>query len=611
MFTPPDADLSPPPSRYYAADYAKLTNRQSSSPLTPDFAWPDRVIPARATLNRPTASTSDRRASPNNAPPCVLAQGAPSTFARLRQGSGSSVKEEVNGISELTGVDWEPPEPAVVAKAPKIWGPGEAPLERLPVEILDEIIAQLAIDTQPSGYSPRNVDLINCLLTSRTIHVATINTLYSHITIPHSSIFSKFLNHVAEYPGLGTIVKRLDLSHFTSIGLGRSRQGNSEVQNMTSRTLLKCLELTPAIQEILLQENLDDDIDEHVLAKVFYGLPKLRAVDFCASSSKPFAESFTSAVTGLIDSPLNLGIRRLGLHECFTLPSTVFETLLPRLPLLTHLDVSHTRITDRALASIPESASLSHLNLGRCTQISGRGVVEFLTSHPAAKNLVFLNLSCDIARYRLLWEADVERLLPALPTTLRSLNLNGAKIRQWHVPLLLPLTKHLEEFSLASADLTMRDINSFFRPASPPPPPVCENAPVPEPAKPWIPPTLHYLDLSSIPAITQSSLFSTSCILLSSITAPLDVIELGDKAISALRECRNTNKRLGWVIKELGRRGWYVRDSNATGGGTGNGNGNQGGRRGWKMGAMWWGMRKCPVAWGEVGGLYGHYMFKK
>ncbi|KAL9595715.1 MAG: hypothetical protein Q9179_004873 [Wetmoreana sp. 5 TL-2023] len=492
----------------------------------------------------------------------------------------------------------------MAVEVPRTWGPGESPLEKLPVEVLDEIIAQLALDTPPSGYTPRNVDLISCLLTSRTIHVATINTLYGHITIPHSSIFLKFLTHIAEHPGLGTIVKRMDLSHFTSIGLGRSRQVNSEVQNMTSRTLLKCLELTPAMQEILLQENLDDDIDEHVLSKIFYGLPKLRAVDFCASSSKPFAESFTSAVTDLVDSPLNLGIRRLGLHECFTLPSAVFETLLPRLPHLTHLDVSHTRITDRALASIPESASLSHLNLGRCTQISGHGVVDFLTSHPAAKNLVFLNLSCDIARYRLLWEADVERLLPALPTTLRSLNLNGAKIRPWHTPLILALTKHLEELSLASADLSMQNINALFRPASPPSSPTRETALTQEPSQPWIEPTLHYLDLSSIPAITQSSLFSTSCILLSPSTAPLEVIELGDKAISSLRECRNTNKRLGWVVKELGRRGWYVRDSNATGG-------NQGGRRSWKMGAMWWGMRKCPVAWGEVGGLYGHYMFKK
>ncbi|KAL8806010.1 MAG: hypothetical protein Q9200_005204 [Gallowayella weberi] len=675
IITVPDPNLSPPPSRYYAADFYKLTNRRASSPTTPDFLLPDRVLSARTTRYQPTAEIpiADTRAfSPNNAAPCVVQGPSPSNM-RLRQGS---VKEEAGGIaqsflesvttsitpvhlnedaadlktpesgpcacccrcgrsdsgrsfagrglrrarsytaprtgiSELTGVDWYPPKQAVV-EVPKVFPPGESPFEQLPVEVLDEIIAQLALDSPPSGYAPRNVDLINCLLTSRTVHVATINTLYSNITIPHSSIFFKFLTHVSEYPGLGTIVKRLDLSHFTSIGLGRSRQVNLEVQNMTSRTLLKCLELTPAIQEVLLQENLDDDIDENVLCKLFFGLSKLRAVDFCASSSKPFAESFTSAITTLIDSPMNLGIRRLSLHECFTLPSSVFEILLPRLPQLTHLDVSHTRITDNALASIPESACLSHLNLGRCTQISGTGVVDFLTNHPAAKNLVFLNLSCDIARYRLLWEVDVERLLPALPTTLRSLNLNGAKIRHWHVSLVLPLTKHLEELSLAYADLSVRDINSFFRPgpvtsspsSSPTSSPVREYAPTEDPSAPWIEPTLHYLDLSSIPAITQSSLFSSWCVLLSPESMPLEVIELGDKAISSLRECRNTNKRLGWVVKELGRRGWYVRDTNATGG-------NQSGRRSWKMGAMWWGMRKCPVAWGEVGGLYGHYMFKK
>ncbi|KAL8658994.1 MAG: hypothetical protein Q9226_000674 [Calogaya cf. arnoldii] len=592
MITVPDPDLSTVPSRYYPADFYKLTNRRVSSPVSPDFSLPDRVLPARATQNRRTAHTADRRAfSRNDAPPTSAIQG----HRRAR-----SYTAPRTGISELTGVDLEPLKQPLV-EVPKVFAHAESPLERLPVEILDEIIAQLALDSPPSGYTPRNVDLINCLLTSRTVHVATINTLYSNITIPHSSIFSKFLTHISDYPGLGTIVKRLDLSHFTSIGLGRSRQVNLEVQNMTSRTLLKCLELTPAIQEVLLQENLDDDIDENVLCKLFFGLPKLKAVDFCASSSKPFAESFTSAVTTLIDSPMNLGIRRLSLHECFTLPSSVFETLLPRLPNLTHLDVAHTRITDNALASIPETSCLSHLNLGRCTQISGRGVVDFLTSHPAAKSLVFLNLACDIARYRLLWEVDVERLLPALPTTLRSLNLNGAKIRRWHTPLIRPLTKHLEELSLAYADLTVHDVNSLFRPVSSP---ISDSNVVEESSAPWVEPTVHYLDLSSIPAITQSSLFSASCILLSPTSMPLEVIELSDKAISSLRECRNTNKRLGWVVKELGRRGWYVRDTNAAGG-------NQSGRRSWKMGAMWWGMRKCPVAWGEVGGLYGHYMFKK
>ena len=497
--------------------------------------------------------------------------------------------------------------------------------------LLDDIIANLAIDLPPSAYGPRNVDLIACLLASKTLHVATINTLYRQITVPHSSIFSKFLTHISEYPGLGTLVRRLDLSHFTSVGFGRSRQSNSEIQNLTSATLARCLGLTPWVQEVLLQENLDDDIDFNVLSKLFFGLPKLRAVDFCASSSQPFVDAFRTVMQQFRERPsAMLGIKRLSLHECFTLPVSAFETLLPRLTQLTHLDVSHTRITDAALNSLPTSARLTHLNLGRCTSVTGEGVVDFLTTHPAAATLVYLNLSCDISRYRLLWEADVDRLLSGLPSTLRSLNLNGAHVSPPHLRHLLPLTKHLEELGLAATNLSLDDINSLFRP-----PNACPAIDKDD-MQPWTPPALHYLDLTAIPSITQSTLFHTPSprnILLTPASLPLEVIELGDKAISSLRECRNTNKRLGWCVKELGRRGWYVREpvpvaaptvssepnspalSPSTAGQSFVASGNEmekrGGRRGWKMGAMWWGMRKCPVAWGEVGGLYGHYMFKK
>lgn len=532
------------------------------------------------------------------------------------------------GISELSGWDLEPTrrqEPVEIDVA-KSYGPGEAPIERLPVEVLgmssenssprgrtdhgvDEIIAQLAVDIPPAGYGPRNVDLVACLLTSKTIHVATINTLYSQITLPHSSVFAKFLHHVSEHPGLGTIVRRLDLSHTTSVGLGRSRQSNTELQNLTSKTLLRCLELIPAVQEVLLQENLDDDIDEGVLRKLFFGLPKLRAIDFCASASSAFVDAFTSTLTTMSESPSKmLNIRRLGLHECFTLPSSAFETLLPYLPQLTHLDVSHTRITNEALMSLPESANLSHLNLGRCICVTGEGVVDFLTTHPAVRSLVYLNLSCDISRYRLISDSDLDRLLPALPSTLRSLSLNGAEIHPRHIPQLVPLTKHVEELGLACANLSLADVNTLFR--QPGPSPTGSNNQQQQPT--WIRPALHYLDLTAIPAITQSTLFNTPAptnILLTPTTLPLEVIELGDKAISSLRECKNTNKRLGWVVKELGRRGWYVREP--VPGTGGNGPGATTGRRGWKMGAMWWGMRKVPVAWGEVGGVYGHYMFKK
>jgi len=60
-------------------------------------------------------------------------------------------------------------------------------------------------------------------------------------------------------------------------------------------------------------------------------------------------------------------------------------------------------------------------------------------------------------------------------------------------------------------------------------------------------------------------------------------------------------KRVGWVLKELGRRYWFVKDNG----------GKDSGARSWKMGANYWGMRKVPVVCAEVGGMYGHYMFKR
>ena len=451
------------------------------------------------------------------------------------------------------------------------------------------------------------MDLVSCLLTSRTLHNATLTTLYSQITIPHSAIFSKFLNHISEHPALGMVAKRLDLSHFTSVGLRRTRQLNSEIRNMTSETLVKCLNLTPTIQEVLVQEHLDDDIDEAVLRKLLYGLSNIRALDFCACSSKSFVKAFSAALSS--PSLSVFSIKRLSLHECFTLPCSILEYLLARLPQLTHLDVCHTRISDKALSLIPSTARLTHLNLGRCSQLTGDGVVKFLTTRVSNVSLVYLNLSCDISRYRLLWESDIERLLPTLPNTLRSLNLSGAKLHSSHLQLLLPLTKHLEELSIGYAALSIQDINSIFTPG--PKSPSNHDTPSTSPDTAWIPHTLHYLDVTSIPSVTKSSLFSSSCNILSPLTSPLEVLELDSTTISTLRECKSTNRKFGWGVKELGRRGWYVREpTQVASAKIQSGSGGTRGRRWWKMGAMWWGMKKIPVAMADVGGLYGHYMYK-
>ena len=466
--------------------------------------------------------------------------------------------------------------------------------------VIDQIISNLAVDLPPNGYAPRNVDLVSCLLTSHTLHAATLGVLYRNMTFPHSIIFSKALNHMSQYPALGTLVRRLDFSHFTSVGLGRTKQMNAEIQNLTSKTLLQCLELLPNLKECLLQEHLEGDISVEVVRKLFMGLPNLRALDFCGCSTQAFSGVFQEALVNGPALSLTLpNLKRLSLHECSAIPAPVFDFLLPRLVNLTHLDLTHTQVNDSALIAIPDTARISHLSLSRCTRLRPCVLVKFLTTHPSVKeSLVYLNLLTDPTRFRLLEETDVSALLPNLPDTLRSLNLGGAKITSDHVPHLVPLTKHLEELGLSSADLSVADVNSFFSRYRNPATGVEIDTPS----------TLCYLDLAKVPQMTIGAIFNTStCFLLSEKSYPLQVIEFSDKIITPLRERAKTQRvSVGWTVRDLGRRGWYVREPSSM-----PHEPLDDGARYWKMGARWWGMRKIPMATGEVGGLYGHYMFKK
>lgn len=462
------------------------------------------------------------------------------------------------------------------------------------------ILSYLMQDLSPDSYGPRNKDLMACLMTSRLLHAATLSVLYKHVTIPFSITYSKMLNHINQYPGLGTLVRRLDFSHYTSVGFGRTRRDSWEIQNVTPKTILRCLELFTNLKEFQVNEHIDDELDLDVLRRLF-SMGSVHAMDFCACSSRRFVSGFTATITSNEMLPAVLpNLKRLGLHACTTLQAPVFEALLPRLPHLTHLDVGMTLITDEALMSIPRNARITHLGLGKCTRITGSKVVEFLTTHEAVRNsLIFLNLMADMSRYLLLSDEDLDKLLPRLPSTMRSLNIGGAQIMPKHVPLLLPLTKHLEELGLSNASLTASNLNSFFIPI---PPGNDEDSDISEDELNWEPCTLRYLDLTAVSSINQPTLFSPSCVLASPHSYPLEVIELSDPVVQQLNLRSNTIKRIGWTVKELGRRGWFVRLPS--------GDHVDDGRRSWKMGARWWGMRKVPVAVQEVGGMYGHYMFK-
>lgn len=455
----------------------------------------------------------------------------------------------------------------------------------------------MATDIPPNGFTARNVDLMALLLTSRTMHAATLATLYNQITIPHSRIFRKFLSHIADHPALGTIVRRLDFSHFNPTGAGMTARERFQIQNLTSDTLVECLKLTPNLREFLSQEHIDDDLSVDVL-RALLALPKIKALDFCACSSPKFRDSFTAALAGPL--PSALPITRLSLHECTVLPVSTYTTLLPLLPQLTILDVSHTRITDAALFSIPHTARLTHLNISKCASLTGEGVVDFLTNHPAARELVYLNMLVDVKSHEMLTAQDISNLLPILPPTLRSLNMKGSKMDTTHIPLVIPLTKHLEEIGLGRF-LKLKDISRLFMPDS-----GATEAEDIAAQLAWTPHTLRYIDVSDLnpTELDLSALFSESCPVLRSSSYPLEVLDLSTEVYKKVEKSPKSLERVGWCVKDAGRRGWLVKVPKK-------GEAVDSGGRGWKYGASFWGGRKVPVARAEVGGMYGHYMFKR
>lgn len=423
-----------------------------------------------------------------------------------------------------------------------------APIERLPAELFDQIIPYLAINAPTNGYTTRNKDLASCLLVSRTFHYHTLATLFAHVTFPHSSIFSKFLSHIKKYPELGELVKRLDFSAFTSVGLGRTMRMNFEIQRLTATTLRNCLQLTPRLREFLASESMGMDTDAGVLQHLFCELPYLQALDFCGLSHKEFVNGMTAVLTpGNSMLPQNLPIKRLGLHGCTTVQMSSIATLLPRLSFITHLDLTHTQVTDAMLNTIPTTARLTHLSLSRCNRLKGPATVEFLINHPACRSLVYLNLLFETSRYRLLSTSDVDTLLPELPSSLVSLNLSGAKLTSAHIPELRRLAKHLEELSIGHADLSINDICTILEPGYG----VGDEMPRH---------TLRYLDVSGISSVNPTALLYTQqCNLLLPTTYPLQVIELSEKVVQGLKERPVPSKKVGWKVKDTGRRGWYVR----------------------------------------------------
>ena len=466
----------------------------------------------------------------------------------------------------------------------------------------------LTLDTPPNGVDRRNIDLTNLLVTSKAINSKTIECLYRRVIVPHSRNFLKFHTQLEAYPSRGEWVRRLDFSHFNPVSLFLSASARNASQNLTANTLIRCLNLTPNLQEFLVQDYLDTDINEAVIHKLLTGLPRLVALDMCGCSSNEFRDGFTAILARQADMafPETLSIKRLSLHKCLTLPASVYEFLLPKLKHLTHLDLSTTRVTDAALRKIPHTARISHLNLAKCSFLTADGVIDFLANHPAVNqgSLKFLSLGYEASTFQLFECADITRLLPILPQTLKSLTLKGSKMNASHIPQLIGLAKHLEELSLGRG-LSLMDVCTIVVP------PKANDTVAPIEARGQR--ELRFLDLTDMdPDQMPASSLLLDGLLLDKNSLPLEVIEVTDTVYKRVAKSQSALTRLGWRQSEIGSRSWLVRGTQAVAGRSTVTMGRyqmENGLRPWKMGAQSWGMRKIPVAHAKVGGMYGSYMF--
>ncbi|KAJ8098696.1 hypothetical protein POJ06DRAFT_257733 [Lipomyces tetrasporus] len=345
----------------------------------------------------------------------------------------------------------------------------------LPGELLEYILGLVHSDDTGIGgvrtHLTRRLALFkkNVLPVCHRFHDVGLKALYSHVHIGHPRAFDVFRYELRRNPALGPAVRCLDFSDFTSVGLGRTRRMNREIQMVTATTITDALSQTPNLREFLVSESVEDDIGKSVLDTLF-ALPYLEAIDFCGASSSTFTHSFS---TVQLTIPLS-NLTRVSLHECVSLPPSVFEKLLPQVDNLRRLDLSHTQVSGAALDAIPHTARLTHLSLAKCRSLAGKDILKFLTAHPAI-------VAGDQLRWLSLQWTDVSAeqltsLLRDLPSSVMHLNLYGLPVEDSHLSL---LPSGLEELSLGYADLEPDTIIDHFG----------------TPKRP----NLHYLDLTGNP----------------------------------------------------------------------------------------------------------------
>ena len=352
---------------------------------------------------------------------------------------------------------------------------GLSPSLLLPIEILYKIIEIVYYDHTTNSISANLERFLKTLpILLKTFNQLAIRFLYKYAIFNRPHSFDKFLRNIANQPDIGQYVEFMDFQTFTLIGLGRTGRMNQEIQMVTSSTILMALSLCPNLIEFQASENIQDDIDVAVLDALFNRLPRIQALDFCGASLKLFAEAFCQLTFTRPDPDLQNAddnepprtllhhLFKISFHDCSNLPVAVFAKVLPQLVSLRRLDVTHTTITSTVLVEhLPTSCRLTHLSIARCSRLTTKDLIHFLTKHPAIANgsLQWLNLQIDSNVVSPLSDLYLLYTLNHLNAPdLRYLNLGGMPVNMQVLEVIRSKFTRLESLAVLHSSLCIADL---------------------------------------------------------------------------------------------------------------------------------------------------------
>lgn len=351
-----------------------------------------------------------------------------------------------------------------------------SPLLLLPIEILYQIIEIVYYDDSTNSISANLEKFLKTIpVLLKTFNQLAIRFLYKYAIFNRPHSFDKFLRNVVNQPDIGQYVEFMDFQTFTSIGLGRTGRMNQEIQMVTARTIRLALSMCPSLIEFQASENIQDDMDVEVLLMLFNRLPRVQALDFCGASLKLFALAFQELIIdgpGLDELVMNVTLFhgssllehlfKISFHDCSNLPVSVFEKVLPNLVNLRRLDMTHTTMTSTALLTyLPDSCRLTHLSLARCSKLTTKDLIRFLTKHPAVASgcLQWLNLQIDLNVVSPLSDQYLLFTLNHLNApNLKYLNLGGMPVNKQILALIKAKFPQLESLAVPHSTLSISDL---------------------------------------------------------------------------------------------------------------------------------------------------------